>query len=442
MKGALERVLRQCTYVYMPGSDKNGHLLDQQVKSVIMSKGKEYALSGLRVIAMATGRGLTDMIFVGLAAIRDPPRPGVDSAVQQLLESGISVKMLTGDSQITAMAVGMTLGLYEEGHPTLSGEQIDVMDAYQLQLAIPQVSVFYRVSPRHKVAIVKALQATGEIVAMTGDGVNDAVALKRADIGVAMGMAGTDVCKEAADMILVNDNFITIMSAIQEGKGIFYNITNFVRFQLSTSIAALSLITISTLLHLRNPLNAMQILWINIIMDGPPAQSLGVEPVDKDVMHRPPRKVNDSIITWPLVGKVLTSAAIIVIGTLWVFWKERSDGHVTRRDTTMTFTCFVFFDMFNALSCRSQTKSIFKVGLFTNRAFLYSVGGSLMGQMLVIYFAPLQEVFQTEALGLSDLIFLVILASSVFIVDEVRKSLFVRNSDWSTDNYKKVLAAV
>jgi Ca2+-transporting ATPase len=123
----------------MPGSDKNGHLLDQQVKSVIMSKGKEYALSGLRVIAMATGRGLTDMIFVGLAAIRDPPRPGVDSAVQQLLESGISVKMLTGDSQITAMAVGMTLGLYEEGHPTLSGEQIDVMDAYQLQLAIPQV---------------------------------------------------------------------------------------------------------------------------------------------------------------------------------------------------------------------------------------------------------------------------------------------------------------
>jgi Ca2+-transporting ATPase len=139
MKGALERVLRQCTYVYMPGSDKNGHLLDQQVKSVIMSKGKEYALSGLRVIAMATGRGLTDMIFVGLAAIRDPPRPGVDSAVQQLLESGISVKMLTGDSQITAMAVGMTLGLYEEGHPTLSGEQIDVMDAYQLQLAIPQI---------------------------------------------------------------------------------------------------------------------------------------------------------------------------------------------------------------------------------------------------------------------------------------------------------------
>ncbi|XP_062501986.1 calcium-transporting ATPase type 2C member 1-like [Corticium candelabrum] len=275
MKGAVERVLRQCTCIYVPENVHDTLQLDERGVQAVMHKVREYGRKGFRVIAMATGESLTDMMFVGLAAISDPPRPGVEAAVHSLLNSGVCVKMLTGDSKETAIAVGVSLGLHDEGCPTLSGEEIDLMDLHRLQLAMDQVSVFYRVSPRHKVAIVKALQAKEEIVAMTGDGINDAVALKRADIGVAMGLAGTDVCKEAADMILVNDDFITIMSAIREGKGIFYNITNFVRFQLSTSIAALSLITISTFLHLRNPLNAMQILWINIIMDGPPAQRCG-----------------------------------------------------------------------------------------------------------------------------------------------------------------------
>ncbi|CAF3548854.1 unnamed protein product, partial [Rotaria sp. Silwood2] len=284
---------------------------------------------------------------------------------------------------------------------SVSGEDLDHMSAADIRNIVSQASVFYRVSPKHKLTIVKALQAQGHIVGMTGDGVNDAVALKAADIGIAMGQTGTDVSKEAADMILVKDDFYTIMAAIEEGKAIFHNIRNFVRFQLSTSIAALSLITLSTVFHFPNPLNAMQILWINIIMDGPPAQSLGVEPVDHDVLKRPPRKVTDSMIDKRLIAHIVTSATVIVVGTLCVFYAEMSDGKVTPRDTTMTFTCFVFFDMFNALSCRSQTKFLFEIGLFSNRFFIVAVVLSIIGQLAVIYLPPLQYVFQTEALSAS-----------------------------------------
>lgn len=224
---------------------------------------------------------------------------------------------------------------------------------------------------------------------------------------------------------------IHFSAAIEEGKAIFYNIRNFVRFQLSTSIAALSLIALATLMGIANPLNAMQILWINIIMDGPPAQSLGVEPVDQDVLKQKPRNVKQPMITRALIVNVLLSASIIILGTLWVFQREMSDdglgglsgigGQRTKRYTTMTFTCFVFFDMFNALSCRSQTKSAFKIGLTSNRMFLVAVAFSIIGQMLVIYFPPLQMVFQTEALSAYDILFLISLTSSVFIVSEIKK---------------------
>ncbi|XP_078365360.1 calcium-transporting ATPase type 2C member 1-like [Oculina patagonica] len=418
MKGAPEKVLQQCTSYYRQGS-----VVPLGAKDLETFNDAVAAMSsrGLRVIALAMGSELQQLTFLGIMGLLDPPRPGVREAVHTLLESGVQVKMLTGDAKETALTIAEILGIHVKGRLTLSGEELEALDSFQLGDNIQQASVFYRVSPKHKVAIVKALQQRNHVVAMTGDGVNDAVALRRADIGVAMGRAGTDVSKEAADMVLVNDDFSTILAAIEEGKGIFYNIRNFVRFQLSTSIAAISLITISTFLKLPNPLNAMQILWINIIMDGPPAQSLGVEPVDRDVMNKPPRDVKNPMITRALILNVLLSASLIVTGTLWVFWREMRDNIITPRDTTMTFTCFVFFDMFNALSCRSQVKSIFQVGFFTNRMFLYAVGGSLMGQMLVIYFPPLQAVFLTEALYFTDILLLVCVASSVFLVDEIRK---------------------
>ncbi|XP_052817483.1 calcium-transporting ATPase type 2C member 1-like isoform X2 [Mya arenaria] len=420
VKGANERVLQMCTKFHSDG----GNLpLQEQQRQIYRKEEYRMGCNGLRVLGMAYGSSMQSLAYVGMVGIIDPPRPGVREAISLLMQGGVSVKMLTGDSQETAKAVASRLGLHQEGGRTLSGEELDNLDIAQLRSIISHVYIFYRVTPRNKVKIVKALQANGQIVGMTGDGVNDAVALKAADIGISMGMSGTDVSKEAADMILVDDDFSVTLSAIEEGKGIFYNIRNFVRFQLSTSIAALSLIALSTLFDLPNPLNAMQILWINIIMDGPPAQSLGVEPVNHDVIRQPPRKVKDPIITRYFIVNILVSAAIIVCGTLWVFWREMSDNKITPRDTTMTFTCFVLFDMFNALSCRSQDKSVFELGLFTNRMFLIAVGGSLIGQLLVIYFPPLQKTFQTEALFFSDIIFLLALSSSVLIVSEIRKRI-------------------
>uniref|UniRef100_T1KI74 P-type Ca(2+) transporter n=1 Tax=Tetranychus urticae TaxID=32264 RepID=T1KI74_TETUR len=378
VKGAIERVLNSCTRYSL-----NDNLVPMTAdkKARFLREAQVMGHKGLRVLATAYGNKMEDLVFVGMVGILDPPRPGAAEVIRTLYGSGVQIKMLTGDSEETACAIASRLGLYAFGNTALSGEEIDRMNEETLQVKIPASTVFYRVSPSHKLKIVKALQKNGNIVGMTGDGVNDGVALKKADIGIAMGKNGTDVCKEAADMILVEDDFSTIMAAIEEGKGLYHNIQNFVRFQLSTSIAALTLIALSTLMRIPNPLNAMQILWINIIMDGPPAQSLGVEPVDNDVLKQPPRNVKHPMITKDLILNVLLSAGIIITGTLFIFMKEMSDNHVTPRDTTMTFTCFVFFDMFNALSCRSQIKSVFTIGLFSNKPFLFAVGGSIIGQI-------------------------------------------------------------
>ncbi|XP_022904125.1 calcium-transporting ATPase type 2C member 1 isoform X1 [Onthophagus taurus] len=418
VKGALEKVLPKCTQFSYNGTVQK---LTTKKEQEYMVEAHEIGRKGLRVIALAKGTNLQELVYVGLVGICDPPRQYVRESITTLLHSGVQVKMVTGDAVDTAVAIAQMIGLDTLHSQVLSGEQLDSFTEAELDAAVPHATVFYRVTPKNKLSIVKSLQRTGHIVGMTGDGVNDGVALKKADIGIAMGRNGTDVCKEAADMILVDDDFHTIISAIEEGKSIFYNIRNFVRFQLSTSIAALSLIALATLIGIPNPLNAMQILWINIIMDGPPAQSLGVEPVEKDVIRQKPRNTKEPMITKSLIANVLISAVVIISGTLWVFKKELSSEGITARDTTMTFTCFVFFDMWNALSCRSQTKSVFSIGLFTNKMFLVAVTLSVIGQLLVVYFPPLQSVFQTEALTVWDMIFLTLLTSSVWVISEIKK---------------------
>ncbi|EEP76104.1 calcium-transporting P-type ATPase, PMR1-type [Uncinocarpus reesii 1704] len=464
IKGSLEEVLKRCdTYLTKDGREV---ILDERRRQSARQATESMAQEGLRVIAFASGpiRSMqkpnslshsqaddyqlhgeecyTGLCFAGIVGMNDPPRKDVHKSIRRLLTGGVRVIMITGDAETTAVAIakklGMPINMSGTARTVLRGDEIDHMSTEELAQAMATTSIFARTSPDHKMKIVKALQYRGDVVAMTGDGVNDAPALKKADIGISMGLLGTDVAKEAADMILTDDDFSTILRAIEQGKGIFYNIQNFITFQLSTSVAALSLVLVSTGLGFKNPLNAMQILWINILMDGPPAQSLGVEPVDPSIMVRPPRPKHARVLTKPLIRRVLTSAACIMLGTLAVYIHEMIDHTdeisgvtsrvVTRRDTTMTFTCFVLFDMFNALTCRSEGKSVLRgqLALASNKMFNYAVLGSLLGQACVIYLPILQDVFQTEPLGLGDLVALLCISSSVFWVDEIRKYLMTR----------------
>jgi Ca2+-transporting ATPase len=425
VKGAVEKVLAKSTH-YLTRDNKI-EKLTPSLNEKVYEAATRMASHGLRVLAFAhNNKEFSEepeaLVFDGLIGMKDPPRPTVKNAIARLMKGGVHVIMITGDSEITAVEIAREIGMVitDLERNVISGDKLDEMDESTLAEIISSVSVFARTTPEHKVQIVRALQRRGDVVAMTGDGVNDAPALKLADIGIAMGKMGTDVAKEAADMVLTDDDFSTILNAIEEGKGIFNNIQNFLTFQLSTSVAALSLIAFSTFFKLPNPLNAMQILWINILMDGPPAQSLGVEPVDSEVMNKPPRKRGTKILTEAVLKRLLMNAVFVILGTIFVYIREMEDNQITARDTTMTFTCFVLFDMFNALSCRHATKSVFELG-FTNQMFNFAVLGSLGGQLCAIYVPFFQRIFQTEALSLGDLFFLTVVSSSVFIFDEARK---------------------
>ncbi|KAI1790315.1 calcium-transporting ATPase [Ganoderma leucocontextum] len=394
IKGSIDAILDRCKFYYV--SEESTPALDAGTRSVILSKAQATAARGLRVIALAYGYGpvestpassapssragtpstqldreKTNLVFAGFQAMLDPPRKGVADAIGLLQSGGVQVVMITGDAEETAMSIARSLGLRVGAagrSGCLTGQAIDRMTKQQLREVVGGVSVFARTTPKHKMAIVEAFQSRGAVVAMTGDGVNDAPALKMADIGVSMGKSGR----------------ITILPAVEEGKSIFHNIQNFLSFQLSTACAALTLITLSTFFGLSNPLNAMQILFINILMDGPPSQSLGVDPVDPQVMRRPPRRKDAPIISQRLVYRVLFSASIIV--------------GMTRREQTMTFTCFVFLDLVSAVQNRGLG-----CGLTQNRMLVSTVSTSFLVQLALIYVPFLQSIFQTEALGSSDL---------------------------------------
>jgi Ca2+-transporting ATPase len=413
------------------------------------------------------------LIFLGLIGIMDPPRPEVKDAIAICQKAGIKVKMITGDQQFTATAIGKELGITDGGIPAVNGGSIAQFSDPEMDEAATNSTIFSRVTPDQKMRIVSSLQSQGEIVAMTGDGVNDAPALSRANIGIAMGIAGTDVAKDAADMVLQDDNFANIVHAVEEGRKIYQNIRNFVRYQVSTNVAAVSLIVISTLIFGWNlPLTATQILVINILMDGPPAVALGVEKKHGNVMNRPPRPVDEGLPNRNDIWLIFYLGAVMVTGTLLVFflagggletceglplsdgsnlpfdqtaceagdeaeilkWESYADDKFIHAQT-MTLSVFIMFQLFNVMNCRSQEESIFSLGVFSNKAiniaFLVSFALLLFFVQLADYTIPFTSfeiggLLSTKVLSSNDWGVIISVAVLVVVIEEFRK--FIVNS--------------
>ena len=406
-----------------------------------VSANKEMASKAMRVIALCARKVgpdedyedidsmESDFIFLGMVGIIDPPRSEVYEAIQKCQDAGIRVKMITGDQQMTAQAIGEELDITSPHIEAVSGSRLLELDDEAMRHTAQNTSIFSRVSPDQKMLIVTALQDDGEVVAMTGDGVNDAPALSRANIGISMGIAGTDVAKDASDMVLQDDNFANIVNAVEEGRKIYTNIRNFVRYQVSTNVAAVALLILATLVFdLPLPLTPTQILVINILMDGPPAVALGVEGQHSNVMGKPPRPVDESLPNSKDLFLIFYLGAVMVTGTLLLYFLALNDG--TQYARTMCFSVFVIYQLFNVMNCRSGENSVFKLGLFTNRAIYLAITFSLLLLIFVVQFAdftiPLTnfaigELLTTMPLDSFDWFIVVITASTVFMVEEFRK---------------------
>ena len=383
------------------------------------------------------------LVFAGLIGMIDPPRPEAKEAVARALRAGIRPLMITGDHPVTAAVIARELGISADAR-AITGAELEKLTPEAIARTVAEVSVYARVNPEHKLRIVEALQRGGAVVAMTGDGVNDAPALKKADIGVAMGITGTDVSKEAADMVLADDNFASIVAAVEEGRAIFANIRKFLRYLLSSNIGEVMTMFFGVLLSkplglaaggdsLVLPLLATQILWINLVTDGPPALALGLDPPDAAVMRQQPRPPGEGVITPRMWRGIFFIGAIMALGTLFVLDASLPGGFVEgsgslRYAQTMTFTTLMLFQIFNVVNARSDEQSAF-VRLFTNRWLWASIAGSVALQGLVVYVPFLQRAFGTVPLSAADWLFSVGVASSVLWLREASKLLARRRSD-------------
>ena len=355
--------------------------------------------------------------LVGLVGLIDPPRPEVRDAIELCKQAGIEVKMITGDHALTAAAIARELGLHGA---VLTGSELDRIDLPELSRRIEETAVFARVAPEHKVKIVQALKTRGHVVAMTGDGVNDAPALKSADIGIAMGITGTEVTKEAAAMVLTDDNFASIVGAVKEGRTIYDNIVKFVRFQLSTSVGAILTVFGAQLLGLPMPFTAIHILWIALIMDGPPAVMLGLEPSRPGIMNEPPRRSDARILTLPRFGRLMVYGGTMAVGTLGVYLHGLQTAGQAYA-STLAFTTFVLFQFFNVMNARFDAGTAFNRQFFANGRLWLALAAVLVLQAVVVNWGPAQAVFDTEALNLGDWLLAVGIAASVLLLEEARK---------------------
>ena len=437
VKGAPDVVLDLAT-TEVAGTESRP--LDADRRRAWEDANAELARLGERVLAMASRhvpaaealdadgevvdaeRWVADLQLVGLVGIVDPPRPEAREAIARCRTAGVSVKMITGDHAATAASIAHDLGI--EG-TAITGADLDARSDEQLEEEVEDIGVFARVSPEHKVRVIRALKARGHVVAMTGDGVNDAAALRHADIGVAMGITGTEVTKQAADMVLADDQLPTIVGAVERGRAIYDNIVTFVRFQLTTNLGAIGTFLAAGLLGLPTPLSAIQVLFVNIIADGPPAMTLGVDPPRAGTMTRPPRPTEAPILSGERLRRLLPPAAAMVVGTLGVL--TLADDRWSRDVAlTMTFTTFVLFQLVNVFNARTERESVLSRQSLRNRKLWLAVGSVAALQVAIVAWGPMQRLFDTRALSVGQWATCVGVALSVLVVEEVRKAILRR----------------
>jgi Ca2+-transporting ATPase len=407
--------------------------LDEETRLRFAAENEALADQALRVLALA-GRMIPaeafdpsgdllhwvrDLTLHALVGIIDPPRIEARSAIATCRAAGIQVKMITGDHRVTAAAIARELGLHGEAH---EGRELDGLSQAEIAAMVERSAVFARVAPEHKMRIVEALQAQGHVVAMTGDGVNDAPALKAADIGVAMGITGTEVTKEAATLVLTDDNFASIVRAVEEGRTIYDNIVKFVRFQLSTNIGAILTVLGAPFLGFATPFTAIQILWVNIIMDGPPAMTLGVEPARPGIMQDRPRSKEAAILSTQRMWRIALYGATMAVGTLAVYGWALADSGAAKA-MTLAFTTFVLFQFFNIFNARAEHGSAFNRQFFSNGKLWLSLLAVVALQVVAVHWAPAQRIFDTVDLSLNEWAVAVVVASSTLFLEEARKLL-------------------
>ena len=435
-KGAPDIVIKKCTKIAL-----NGRVIDftKELKEKVLSVNTEFARSALRVLATAYKVWdrlpedpsfevvENDMIFVGLVGMIDPPRPEVKKSIELCREAGIETIMITGDYKETAYAIAKDLGMVQYEHQAIMGDDLDNLSDEELREVVKETKVYARVSPEHKVRIVTALKENGHITSMTGDGVNDALALKKADIGVAMGITGTDVAKNTAEVILTDDNFATIVNAVEEGRIIFSNIKKFVFFLLSCNIGEILLVFISILVGWEVPLLPIQLLWLNLVTDSFPALALGVENAEPGIMKQPPRNTKDPILSKKMLGGIMFQAVAISFASLLAYYwamKMYGTGRGLIHARSVVFTTIILSELLRAFSSRSQTFTLFKIGFFTNIRMVQAVFASFALTVVVLYIPALSEVFDVVPLTFRDWQIVVAFSFIPLVVGELYKDLF------------------
>jgi Ca2+-transporting ATPase len=438
-KGAPDIIIDRCNRIILDGKVSE---FTPELKSEVLRVNSELSRAALRVLAFAfkeypslptdpsPDKNESDMIFVGLTGMIEPPRPEARDAIALCKKAGVNAIMITGDYKETAFAIAKDLGMADTEDQAIMGEKIDGMSDEELQEVVKNTKVFARVSPEHKVRIVSALRANGDIAAMTGDGVNDALAIKKADIGVSMGITGTDVAKNTADMILTDDNFASIVAAVEEGRIIFSNIKKFVYFLLSCNIGEILLVFTSILMNLPVPLLPIQLLWLNLVTDSFPALALGVEKGEPDIMNQPPRNPDEAILDRRMLVGVTFQAIAVAAASLSAYLLAlRMYGLENIEEArTITFATLIVAELLRAYSSRSQKFTLVKIGIFSNKSMVYATLGAFLLLLAVIYIPFMNGIFYTFPLSFVDWEIVLSFAFIPLVVGELTKVVMAKIS--------------